>query len=142
MTVEEIPLQPSEKKDIPEVRAWRRGKPQEQKPDLEEVVPALVPTKVEEIEEVPVAPVEKSEKEITLVDKRKKIEKVEKIQEKVPEEETVPFTKDMDVKIASKKVTLAKKKTVSFEDTQPIPELEIISQKERQKLQIKFPRKA
>uniref|UniRef100_A0A6P7G5K7 Titin-like n=1 Tax=Diabrotica virgifera virgifera TaxID=50390 RepID=A0A6P7G5K7_DIAVI len=98
---------------------------------LEEKIQELVPEKAkEEVIEVPEETKVVSETEITLVEKKAPV-KPKEVEEKQPTEEAeqVTYQKDMTVQITSKKVKKDKQKTVSFDDSQPIPELEIISQK-------------
>lgn len=137
---------PKEQPNLPETREWRRGRPKEEKAfDLEEIPtaaeekPELIPTKIEDVVEEPQIPeVEKSETEIKLAEKKKK-HPIQKKTEKPSEEEEVQFQKELDVQISSKKVKTEQRKIVSFDDSQPIPELEIISQKRTTEVLDKVP---
>lgn len=99
-------------------------------------------------EEEPLKPEEEiskvSETEIVLI-KRKPKEEEEIKPREVPEEETKEIGQDetvqqgMNIQVVSKKVVREKKKVVSFDDDQPIKELEIISQKRQTEVQDKLP---
>lgn len=127
-------------KDIPETREWRRGKPKEEKPTAVEEKPELIPTKIEDVVEklTEVPEIEKSETEIKLIENKNK-HFIQKKTEKPSEEEEVQFQKELDVQISSKKVKTEQRKIVSFDDSQPIPELEIISQKRTTEVLDKVP---
>ncbi|KAJ8977042.1 hypothetical protein NQ317_000714 [Molorchus minor] len=126
--------QPDDVSQEPEVRAWRRGKPNEEKP-AEEVIlvekPELVPTKIEDTtEQLPeVSEISKSETEIKLIKRKKEATKTQKVKDDKVNEDAIHFQKEMDVQISSKKIKTEQRKVVTFDDNQPIPELEIISQK-------------
>ncbi|CAH1113157.1 unnamed protein product [Psylliodes chrysocephalus] len=98
---------------------------------IEEKSEEMIPEKISTQEKVPEEhKIEKSETEITLIEKKKPVISPEKKEEELKDNtEEIKFQKDMTVQITSKKIKKEKYKTVTFDDGQPIPELEIISQK-------------
>lgn len=121
----------SKKETIPEKPTAREEVPWRKTPQPKNEKPELIPVQIQD-DEVPsetTATFTKTVSEIKLSGKPEILEKAPLKKDEIKQEELTETKQEMTVKIASKKTPKEKRRVTYFDDTQPLPELEIISQK-------------